>query len=616
MKKYVRAIVFFGLVHLNVFAAQSYQDLCRTLFQEAKENPNGQMERWLRELSVCEKFARRLDQFQQNPQIPQGPQVVGGSQQQRQAEAEDGASSNVASDMKSDYKTVSAGWHPHSSAKVPVAWRPNPGQDVPMAFVPIESGRFFWGEDHIVELTQDFEMQRTEVTQQQWFEVMGSNPSDYKNQGHCQDEHRIVGAVKLCPNNPLDKIVSRADVLEFIARLNNKNDGYTYRLPTEAEWEYAARGGTSSAYFFGDSSSDLGRYAWHYGNTWQPQRVAKKEANPWGLYDVYGNVGEMVQDNIRVVPSTKLILEMDPLYTDGSSLYAVRGGSASIPIAGPHYRRYIRLGRRTSNTSFTGLRLIRIRNNPLPDIPIVFLPIKKGSFLMGSPKDEPGHTTPEETQVEVVLTYDFEMQATEVTQWQWFEIMGDNPSFFKTRKFCGNEHRVVDGVELCPNHPVSRATKDDIDRFLIHLNQKSDGYAYRLPTEAEWEYAARAGTTTTWFFGNDSSDLARYAWLGLKTYKTRRVAKKEANPWGLYDIYGNVFELVQDNVRFVTCCQGPVLGHLGGENPLYTDNHDWFVSRGGSIGQGHSSLRSAAKYYRRGDEGSGFRLVREPVGGQ
>jgi formylglycine-generating enzyme required for sulfatase activity len=164
-----------------------------------------------------------------------------------------------------------------------------PGAKPPaqIEFVKISAGDFMMGcvkgdtdciEDevptHKVQLTKGFEMGKYEVTQAQWEAVMGSNPSDNKG-----------------PKNPVDN-VSKDDIHAFLDKLNAHNDGYKYRLPTEAEWEYAARADKPDP-----PKASLGEYAWfndNSGDTSHP--VGLKKPNAWGLYDMLGNVRECVED--------------------------------------------------------------------------------------------------------------------------------------------------------------------------------------------------------------------------------------------------------------------------------------------------------------------------------
>lgn len=158
--------------------------------------------------------------------------------------------------------------------------------------------------------------------------------------------------------------------------------------------------------------------------------------------------------------------------------------------------------------------------------------IKAGTFMMGSPKDE-NNRFEDETQHEVTIDKDFEMQTSPVTQEQWEGIMGNNPSYFK-------------GKDL----PVETVSWDDVQEFIKKLNDKNDGYTYRLPTEAEWEFAARGGTTTAYSFGDDPSQSSDYAWFSKNSEGTTHpVGMKKPNPFGLYDMHGNVWEWVQDEYK-------------------------------------------------------------------
>jgi formylglycine-generating enzyme required for sulfatase activity/serine/threonine protein kinase len=225
--------------------------------------------------------------------------------------------------------------------------------------------------------------------------------------------------------------------------------------------------------------------------------------------------------------------------------------------------------------------------------------IAPGEFVMGSAANEAGRYNDEGPQTRVRLTKGYWLGTMPVTQEQWQAIMGSNPS---NRK----------GANL----PVEHVSWDDAMAFCRKLTERErqagrlpEGYVYTLPAEAQWEYAARAGTTTSWSFGDIERDLGEYAWFGGNSGgRSQAVAQKRANPWGLYDMHGNVWEWTSSWYGSypggaVTDYEGPVPGSLR-------------VGRGGSWNGTAYNSRSA--YRNRGATGIrshdlGFRLALSSV---
>jgi formylglycine-generating enzyme required for sulfatase activity len=215
----------------------------------------------------------------------------------------------------------------------------------------------------------------------------------------------------------------------------------------------------------------------------------------------------------------------------------------------------------------------------VPGLSLEMAPIPAGNFTMGSPDHESGRNADEGPQRVVTLTKYFWLGKYEVTQQQWQSLMGSNPSGFPG-----------DG-----NLPVENITWADAAAFGEKLTAQERaagrlpaGYVYRLPTEAEWEYACRAGTTTRFYTGDKDSDLDAAAWYKNNSDgKTHPVGQKKPNAWGLYDMNGNVWEWCNDwyasyAKAAIVDPQGPAEGHF-------------HVARGGGWMRGVASSRSAER---------------------
>lgn len=234
------------------------------------------------------------------------------------------------------------------------------------------------------------------------------------------------------------------------------------------------------------------------------------------------------------------------------------------------------------------------------DLGMTFVAISPGRYLMGSPSHELGRLSIFEKQHEVTIEKQFYMQTTEVTQRQWKKIMGNNPSFFFN---CGED---------CPVESVSWF---DAQIFIRELNRNSTANRYRLPTEAEWEFACRAGSTKAFsnsdlerFECHENNGLNEIAWYKCNSDKTTHPAKRKMpNKIGLYDMHGNVYEWCKDT--FVM--DYSVRSNLQGNQLDVTEDK---VVRGGSWNATPVSCRSGSRVnYKpeRKDRTIGFRLVRE-----
>jgi len=383
---------------------------------------------------------------------------------------------------------------------------------------------------HQVTINYSFYMGKYEVTQAQWQAVMGNNPSTFKDCGG---------------NCPVDS-VTWADAQNFINKLNESNDGFRYRLPTEAEWEYACRAGTT-----GDYAGNLSEMAWFAENSGnRTHAVGEKQPNAWGLADMHGNVWEWCQDWYHETYSGAP--------SDGSAWLSggeqksrvLRGGSwgnkdaASLRSASrsrntPDNRFYdkgVRIVAVASedksaingNTAPANTGIAKPASPPLPlhsfnfvtvtldkdgklksretksanaytedlggGVKLEMVAIAPGEFMMGSPETEAEREKDEGPQHRVRIGYWFYLGKFEVTQAEWRALMGTNPSSYKD----------------CDECPVEQVSWDDAVEFCRKLSART-GREYRLPSEAEWEYATRAGTTTPFAFGdNITSEVVNY----------------------------------------------------------------------------------------------------------
>ena len=445
-----------------------------------------------------------------------------------------------------------------------------------------EEGRYNDETQHRVTLTNGFWLGKYEVTQAQWESVMGSNPSEFKG-----------------GDRPVEK-VSWEDCQAFIRKVNaeaKRQFGGDARLPTEAEWEYACRAGTSGAF-----AGNIDTMGW-YGSGSGTSPVGKKKPNRWGFYDMHGNVWEWCGDWYAEYSGGS---ETNPAGAASGTDRVLRGGSW-FSYEARFCRSACRMhGSPGDPTDATGFRLACSQKRPEagtpPDPPdgppkpppppppppskpqhretrTLTLPggakmemiyVAPGSFTMGSPRSEKGRAkSTDETQHRVTLTKGFWLGKYEVTQAQWKSVMGSNPSGFKG-----------------DNLPVENVSWNDCQEFIRKVNAEAKsqfGGEARLPTEAEWEYACRAGSAGAYAGTGNINTMGWYR--GNSGKKTHPAGRMRSNAWGFYDMHGNVWEWCSD--WYGAYAGGSVTDPAGGASGVNR------VLRGGSWGDGARGCRSA-----------------------
>jgi len=251
---------------------------------------------------------------------------------------------------------------------------------------------------------------------------------------------------------------------------------------------------------------------------------------------------------------------------------------------------------------------MKIYTNTIPGAPVKYamVPIPSGEFTMGSPDPEPGRKPDESPQHKVKIS-PFWMGQCEVT-WNEFELFmfpDEERKFKETIKTDPQVDKVSDAVSRPTKpyvemsfgmgrdgYPAISMTQHAANKYCEWLSAKT-GHFYRLPTEAEWEYACRAGTTTAYSFGDDPSKLGDFAWFDKNSdFKYQKVGRKKPNPWGLYDMHGNVAEwcLDQYELNYSRFAGGTATDPWVKATKPYPQ-----VVRGGSWDEPPESLRSAAR---------------------
>lgn len=257
---------------------------------------------------------------------------------------------------------------------------------------------------------------------------------------------------------------------------------------------------------------------------------------------------------------------------------------------------------------------VELTNSPTPDS-LVWIP--RGDFTMGSPDTERERSA-DETQHTVTLSSGFFIGKYLVTQTNYLAVTSNNPSYFN-----GENGDQDYGIDL--NRPVELVTWSDATNYCGLLNQQEQaagrlpsGWAYRLPTEAEWEYACRAGTTTTYYSGNDVASLKKVAWCQEKDAvadaPSHPVGQLQPNAFGLYDMHGNVYEWCQDWFDAGFYANSPKADPVNRKEANSTASKGPEpVLRGGSAGSPPGKARAAYRnhYSPIGKHTIGFRIVVE-----
>jgi formylglycine-generating enzyme required for sulfatase activity len=563
------------------------------------------------------------------------------------------------------------------------------GKGVKLEMVLIPAGEFMMGSPdseqyveieqprHRVRITKAFYLGKFLVTQEQWQSVMGNNPSAFSITGHEKD--KVAGQVT--KRFPAEN-VSWDDCQRFLAKLNAKIGAKhgKFVLPSEAQWEYACRAGSTTRFYFGDCEKEgirgydqekLGEYAWFdWNSSSRTHAVGEKKPNAWGLYDMAGNVFEWCQDWFQNEYYKQSPVDNPPGPSMGEG-HVYRGGCWVLQDEVCRSAQRGPVSRSTCDSTI-GFRVALLPADtalsaaePTPDptkqitnsIGMKLTLIPSGEFMMGSGESAeetaaffkknyggddltPDFFKDEHPQHRVRITRPFYLGAYHVTRAQFCQFVNDSgyrtdaekgekpgaPGWdagkkdfdFNTKYSWRNA-----GFEQSDEHPVVCVSWNDAMAFCKWLS-KREGKTYRLPTEAEWEYACRAGTTTRYSSGDDPETLAKVANVADAIFKakypgclwaihasdgyffTAPVGKFKPNSFGLYEMHGNAFQWCADWYA------EDYYGKCPADDPTGPTSGTLRVLRGGSWAGRPDGARSA--FRRSGDRdfrdfGTGFRVA-------
>jgi formylglycine-generating enzyme required for sulfatase activity len=532
------------------------------------------------------------------------------------------------------YEPPAAAAAPQQSARVPMA----PGSSG-LVFVAVQGGIFRMGgpggvPPHEVTLSA-FTAATTEVTQELYQKVMGRNPSSAKGGQLPVENVSWYEAVEFCNKlSEIDGLKPAYSIRDTSVRLNAKAAGY--RLPTSAEWEYAARGGTRASSLDGPYAGSVRAddVAWDSGNSGsQTQPVAQKKPNSLGLFDMEGNVSEWCGDWNAV--SNPGASQVDPPGPASGTERKYRGGNASQKAQVSTKDSWADPG---SKSAFLGFRVVRTvaagtgaagSGDPslsrLNSAGMTMIRVGGGTFRMGLTQLEAMELMPEwknfgwmqssgkNMQPHDVWVSSFRISSTAVTQAQFQKVMKSNPSHIKGDTLPVETVSWFDAVKFC--NALSKAEGLDqaysIKGTTVSCNFTARGY--RLPTEAEWEYAARGGAAGSGPEGR-SPDVAyagsanpdEVAWTkAISLGTTHPVGQLDPNGYGLYDMAGNVWQWCWD-------WYGPY-GAASATDPTGPAKGEQRVMRGGAYNVDAPFSRSAVRWSSEPDPAKiysiGFRIA-------
>lgn len=584
---------------------------------------------------------------------------------------------------ESEAKAFQAAWAEYLGVDVEVT------NAVGIQFVLIPPGQFLMGNprarsslerQHQVTISEPFYLSKHEITQAQFRQVMFGNPSQFKPNSTYGMLLSEVNADRL----PVDSVSwLEADVFcRALSRLDPESSR-RYRLPFEAEWEFACRAGSDSDLPLGMTPRTLPEYAWIGSNSGpkpmetgsssrrsdfnphllfgcRPHEVGTRLPNHFGVHDMFGNVREWCQDYYGHYPDDSVV---DPTGPDEGTERILRG-AASDGQAGNIKCAQRDQAAEDSRSPLTGFRIVMsvaatgapsdetlagndeatplkfveppfavesareiqqhwadrlgIEVEKTNEVGMKFVLIPPSSYLMGQSLYE---TSSPQHRVEI--SRPFYLSVTEVTQAQYAQATGDNPSHFRE----GGDRN---------DAPVEMVTWQDADQFCEELSKGPTGQ-YRLPTEAEWEFVRRAGSYARFWFADDTNLLDEYAWnannsgnnhtdwdvflastplepaalrarMEGNANRPRQVGKKPPNPFGVYDLEGNVSEWCLDYYD-ASFFQGSET-----EDPVNTESSNAHVVRGGNFLDRHSLFDPARRLGQLSDarvDQVGFRVVLE-----